>query len=164
MVDLMLKISEVDVVAAATACPGKYIAIVHGDVASVEDSVRTGEEAAGEYLVDSIIIPNVSPDVFPAVTGADMPERIEAIGVVESFSIATMLTAADAILKSADLAPMELRLGNGLGGKAFFTFTGDVAAVRTGADAALRVAGRDGLLVNAEVIPSPSDKLVSTLL
>ena len=73
--DQMVKISEVEIVTAASTCPGKYIAIVHGDVAAVEDSVRIGERMAEEFFVDSIVIPNVDPGVFPAITGATMPDR-----------------------------------------------------------------------------------------
>ena len=161
--DQMVKISEVEIVTATTTCPGKYIAIVHGDVAAVEDSVQIGEKVAGEFWVDSMIIPNVNPQVFPAITGATMPERIQALGIIESFSMSTMVIAADAILKSAELEPLELRLGNGLGGKAFFTFTGDVAAVQTGVETGRTIADEKGLLVNAEVIPSPSDRLIPSL-
>ena len=118
---------------------------------------------AAEYLVDSIVIPNVSPAVFPAITGATMPDKIRALGIMESFSLASMIIAADAILKSADLQPLELRLGNGLGGKAYFTFTGDVAAVETGVEAGKAIAEEKGLLVNAEIIPAPSDRLIPSL-
>lgn len=161
--DQMVKVSDVEIVTAGTTCPGKYIAIVHGDVAAVETSVSAGERVAGEYWIDSIIIPNVNPQVFPAITGATMPERIQALGIMESFSLSTMVIAADAILKSADLEPLELRLGTGLGGKSFFTFTGDVAAVQTGVEAGVNIAEKKGLLVNAEVIPSPSDRLIPSL-
>ena len=162
--DQMVKISEVEIVTAVTSCPGKYIAIVHGDVASVENAVQVGEKEAGEYLVDAIIIPNVNPEVFPAIVGATMPERIEAVGIMESFSIATMIIAADAVLKAAELQPIELRLGNGIGGKAYFTFTGDVAAVKADVDSSVAIAREKGLLVNAEVIPSPSERLVPSLM
>ncbi|MCG8484164.1 MAG: BMC domain-containing protein [Clostridia bacterium] len=162
--DRMVKISEVEIVTAGSTCPGKYIAVIHGDVAAVEDSVRMGVTTAGEYWVDSIVIPNVSPQVFPAITGATMPERIEALGIMESFSLATMVIAADAILKAAELEPLELRLGTGLGGKSFFTFTGGVSDVQTGVKAGKNIAEKKGLLVNAEVIPSPSDRLMPSLL
>ena len=161
--DQMVKISDVEIVTASSVCPGKYIAIVQGDVAAVTDSVNIGESLAEEYLVDSIIIPNVNAAVFPAITGATMPDEIQALGIMESFSLATMVIAADAILKAAELQPLELRLGNGLGGKSFFTFTGDVAAVETGVEAGKSIAEEKGLLVNAEVIPAPSDRLVSSL-
>lgn len=162
--DQMVKTSDVEIVTTGSVCPGKYIAIVHGDVAAVQDSVSVGERFAGEYLVDSIVIPNVNPAVFPAITGATMPDRIQALGIMESFSLATMIIAADAILKAAELQPLELRLGNGIGGKAYFIFTGDVAAVETGVDAGKKIAEKKGLLVNAEIIAAPSDRLIPSLL
>lgn len=161
--DQMVKASNVEIVTASSSCPGKYIAIVHGDVAAVQDSVRVGERMAEDYFVDSMIIPNVSPELFPAITGATMPEKIQALGIMESFSISTMILAADAILKAANVQPLELRLGNGIGGKAYFTFTGDVGAVEASIEAGKEIAEEKGLLVNAEVIPSPSDRLIPNL-
>ena len=148
---------------ASTSCPGKYIAIVHGDVAAVKTSIETGEREAGEYYIDSMVIPNVHPQVFPAITGASCTEEVDALGIMESFSIAAMLETADAILKAAELEGVELRLGNGLGGKSFFTYTGDVAAVRSGTDAGKAIVEKKGLMVNFEVIPSPSPLLVQSL-
>ena len=126
--DQMVKTSDVEIVTANSVCPGKYIAIVHGDVSSVETAVRRGEETA-----------------------------------VESYSLATMVIATDAVLKSAELDAIEIRLGTGLGGKAYFTFTGDVAAVKTGVNVGMEIIGDAGVLLNAEVIPSPSKKLIESL-
>lgn len=162
--DQMVKISEVEIVSSTTSCPGKYITIVTGDVAAVKASVELGEDLAGEFFVDSIVIPNVSDSVFPAITGATMPERMEAVGIMESFSLASMIIAADECLKAGEVEAIELRLGNGIGGKAYFTFTGEVAAVQSGADAGVAIAKEKGLLVNVEVIPSPSDRLIESLL
>ena len=162
--DQMVKISEVEIVTAQTICPGKYIALVEGDVAAVQDSVHIGEQFAGEYFVDSLVIPNVHHGIFPAITGATMPEQVTALGIFETFSVATMIIAADQILKAAELESIEIRLGTGLGGKSFFTFTGDVAAVETGVEAGRAVAESKGLMVDAEVIPSPSDRLVPSVL
>ena len=161
--DQMVKISDAELATATTVCPGKYIAIVHGDVAAVEESVEIGEETAGEFLVDSIIIPNVHPEVFPAIVGATEVEDIEALGIMESYSLSAMVIAADAILKCADLTALELRLGTGLGGKSFFTYTGEVAAVRDGDETGRAVLGEKGLLLNSEVIPFPSKKLIDSL-
>jgi microcompartment protein CcmL/EutN len=161
--DLMLKTAYVEVVSATPVCPGKYIAIVQGDVAAVESSISVGIETAGEYLVDSFILPNVHQAVFPAITATTMPDRIGALGIMESFSLASMIIAADAALKAADIQALELRLGSGLGGKAYFTFTGDVAAVEAGIEAGKAIVIEKGLLVDIEVIPAPADKLWATL-
>ncbi|HEY3369418.1 MAG TPA: BMC domain-containing protein [Prolixibacteraceae bacterium] len=161
--DLMLKTAYVEVVSATPVCPGKYIAIVQGDVAAVESSISVGIETAGEYLVDSFILPNVHQAVFPAITATTMPDGTGALGIMESFSLASMIIAADAALKAADIQALELRLGSGLGGKAYFTFTGDVAAVEAGIEAGKTIVLEKGLLVDIEVIPSPADKLWASL-
>ena len=162
--DKMVKVSEVDIMTCSPTCPGKYIAIVHGDVSAVEDSVKMGEQTADEYLVDSIVIPNVHQNVFPAITRTTMPDKIGAVGIIESFSIATMIIVADAVLKAANVEPIELRLGNGLGGKALFVFTGDLSSVESGIKAGQNIAIDKSLLVNSEIIASPSNLLVSNLL
>lgn len=161
--DQMVKTSDVDVISANSVCPGKYISIVHGEVSSVETSVKSGLNVAGDFLVDYIVIPNVHPGVFPAIVSATMPQDIKALGILESYSLSTMVIAADAVLKCAELEAIEIRLGIGLGGKSYFTFTGDVAAVKTGVEVGKEVVGEKGMLINAEVIPSPAAKLIKTL-
>lgn len=162
--DLMLKTAFVEVVTVTSVCPGKYIIIIQGEVAAVESSINVGIETAGEYLIDSFILPNVHEAVFPAITATTMPDELDAIGIMESFSLASMIIAADAALKAADIQALELCLGRGLGGKAYFTFTGDVAAVQAGIDAGKALVLKNGLLVDVEVIPSPSEKLWASLL
>ncbi|MFZ7101198.1 MAG: BMC domain-containing protein [Peptococcaceae bacterium] len=157
--DLLLKTASVEVVSATPVCPGKYIAVIQGDVAAVDSSINAGSAAAGEYLIDSFILPNVHEAVFPAITGATMPDETGALGIMESFSLASMIIAADAALKAADIQALELCLGRGLGGKAYFTFTGDVAAVKAGIDAGKALVLQNGLLVDVEVIPAPAAKL-----
>lgn len=161
--DRMLKTADVEVVSATPVCPGKYIAILQGDVAAVDSSISAGVEIAGEYLVDSFILPNVHQAVFPAITATTMPDGMGALGIMESFSLTSMIIAADAALKAADIQALELRLGSGLGGKAYFTFTGDVAAVEAGIEAGKAIIFEKGLLVDIEVIPSPDDKLWTSL-
>ena len=162
--DQMVKTSNVDIVTATTICPGKYITIVHGNVAEVESALRVGVDVAGEFLVDSTIISNVHPDIFPAIVSATMPERVEALGILESYSLSAMVIAADRVLKTAELAAIELRLGTGLGGKAFFTFTGSIAAVERGIEVGRETIGSErGLLINAEAIPAPSEEIIKNL-
>ena len=161
--DQMVKISEVEIVTAQTICPGKYIALVEGDVAAVQDSIHIGEQYAGEYFVDSIIIPNVHQGIFPAITGATMPHHVAALGIFETFSVATMIIAADQILKSAELEAIEIRLGTGLGGKSFILLTGEVAAVEAAIRAAEELEETKGLMAKSCVIPSPHPDMLKAI-
>lgn len=157
--DQMVKISDVEIETASSVCPGKYIVIVCGDVSAVEASVKKGEESAGDFLIRSVILPNAHEDLFPAMKGKKRPEKIDALGVLEASSLAAMVRAADVVLKAAELESIRLRLGDGIGGKAYFLFTGDVASVETGAEAGKDCLKREGKLIDCAVIAAPSEKL-----
>jgi microcompartment protein CcmL/EutN len=106
------------------------------------------------------VIPNVHESVFPAIGGAARVEHLEALGILESFSVASLIEGADAAVKSANVRLIELRLAMALGGKAFVTLTGSVAAVTSAIDAGARAIAQKGLLVNKVVIPSPRPELL----
>lgn len=162
--DAMVKASTVEIITAVSICPGKYIVIIAGDVAAVENSVRVGEQGAGEFLVDSFVLPRVHEGVFPAITAACMPPQTGALGIIEGFSAASTIIAADTALKAARVDAVELRIGSGLGGKAYFILCGDVSDVQKAVEAGKQGVMEKGLLVNAEVIPAPARALWSALL
>ena len=92
--DQMVKTAQVDLVTAQTVCAGKYIVVVSGEVAAVRSSVSAGIESAGSTLVDSLVIPNVDERVVAAMAGACPAEQVEAVGVVETFSLASAMVRA----------------------------------------------------------------------
>lgn len=63
--DQMVKISEVEIVTAQTICPGKYIALVEGDVAAVQDSVHIGREIRRRVLCGFLGDPQCASRHFP---------------------------------------------------------------------------------------------------
>ncbi len=157
--DNMLKTADVELLVGRTICSGKYMIIVGGGVAAVRSSVQSGVEQWQGAVIDSIVIPNVHPSVFPAISGANLVKEFGALGIIESFSVASLLKAADTAVKTASVQLLEIRLAMALGGKAFVSMTGDVSAVRAAVDAGAAEVAEKGLLVNKVVIPSPSPQL-----
>jgi len=162
--DAMLKTSKVELIVSRTICAGKYLVLVAGDVADVSSSVEAGAAKAGHSLADEFVIANIHPDVFPAISGCVQVEKLEALGIVETFSVSSLIEAADAAAKAASVKLLEIRLAMALGGKAFVTFTGEVAAVEAAASAAASVAGKRGLLVEKVVIPQPRQELLREMI
>lgn len=162
--DQMLKTANVEIIISTATCPGKYITLVHGDVAAVENSVKSAVRLGGEFLVDDLIIPNVDDQIFPAITGASSIEKIRAIGVIESFSIASAIVAADAGVKAANVELLELRLGSGIGGKSYVIMTGDVSDVNASVEAGVNIIKDTGNIVTFTVIPSPHENFKKTLI
>jgi microcompartment protein CcmL/EutN len=157
--DAMLKAASVELILNRTICSGKFITLVAGDVAAVESSVKAGIGSGAETVVDDFVIPNVHPQVFEAISGNIIVEKPDAIGVVESFSVGSLIEAADAAAKAAEVQLMKIHLAMAIGGKAYFTMTGDVAAVEAAVDAAREIISRKGLLTYAVVIPGPRPEL-----
>ncbi len=161
--DAMLKAAEVEILLSRTICSGKYMVLVGGDVAGVTASVEAGIAIGEGTVIDTFVIPNVHASLFPALGGTAKVTSLEALGIIESFSVASMIEAADAAAKAAKVQLIELRLAMALGGKAFVTLTGDVAAAQAAVDAGAAVVASKGLLVNKVVIPAPRRELLSEI-
>ncbi|MDQ7822128.1 MAG: BMC domain-containing protein [Candidatus Eremiobacteraeota bacterium] len=162
--DAMVKVAEVDLIEAHPICAGKYMVLVTGNVDAVRTSVRRGEEVGDLHIVDTFVIPNVHPQVAPALRASTAVDRLDALGVVETFSAASAINAADAAVKAAEVQLLEIRLANGMGGKSFFTFTGIVGAVQSASMAALELIKDQGMLVHSVVIPAPHEMMGRVIL
>jgi microcompartment protein CcmL/EutN len=156
--DAMLKMAAVHLLEADVTSPGKYIIAVGGDVASVAASVEAGVAEAADHLLGQVLIAHLHPQVLPAMQGQPGRAPVGAIGVVETATVAAVIRAADAAVKTAVVDLLELRMARGLGGKGYVTFTGDVASVQAGVAAASAAAG-PGDLVGTAVIPAPHPDL-----
>lgn len=161
--DAMLKAATVELISAQSICAGKYIVIVTGEVAAVEESVAAGKTVAGQKLIDSMVISHVHPQVPKAINACNEIGDVAAIGVMEAFSLCAAVVAADAAVKAADVELIDIRLGRGLGGKAFITMTGDVAAVRASVEAGENMPECKGLLAESIVIPHPHPDMIRAL-
>jgi len=162
--DSMLKVAGVELIEAHPVCPGKFIIVITGLLASVEESVSKGIDTAGDYLVDRLIIPNIHPQVVPAIRGTTDVKELEAIGVIETFSVSTAVISADAARKAANIELIEIRLAMGLGGKAYVTMTGEVGAVRTAVNAGCNAVKGDGIIISRVVIPKAHKDMGKVLL
>lgn len=157
--DAMLKMAAVQLLDAYATSPGKYIAVVGGDVASVAAAVEAGAAEAGETLLGKLLIAQLHAQVMPAIQGVPATHEVRAIGVVETATVASVIRAADAAVKTAAVDLLELRMAKGLGGKGYVTFTGDVGSVQAGVEAAADAASRDGALVATAIIAAPHHDL-----
>ncbi len=162
--DIMLKTSEIELVLSRTICSGKYMVMVGGDVAEVQSAVDAAETQLDYSIIDTFVIPNVHPDIFPALSGHSETDELEALGILESFSVASLIEGADAAVKAANVRLIEIRLAMALGGKAFCTLTGEVAAVTSAVESGADLISRKGLLVNKVVIAQPRKELLSEMI
>ena len=161
--DAMAKAAPINVALSQTICPGKYLVMISGDEDPVRESMEIGRHYAGNYLVDDILIPNVHEQVVPAVSAVQELSGLNSVGIIETFSVAGTILAADAACKAAEVKLIEVRLANGLGGKAYFTMSGDQSDIEAALAAGVAVL-EPAMLVREEIIPAPHQDLESILL
>ena len=162
--DAILKAADVELLRAHVVCPGKYIILIAGAISHVRNAVAVGQQVAPEVVVDHFILSNVHPSVFPALTATTEIEEVRSIGVVETFTLAAAIVAADTAVKAAPVQLIEIRLPFAMGGKAFTVFTGEVSAVRSGVNTAVAKLKDEGVIDSFTVIPSPHKDLIAKLL
>ncbi|HZS39738.1 MAG TPA: BMC domain-containing protein [Polyangia bacterium] len=159
--DAMVKKAPVELVLQRTVSPGKHLTLVSGEVADVEEAMRAGVDVAAHTLVDRLELPQPSVELLAALRREGIEPK-SAVGIVETFSVASTLLAADAATKAAQVTLAELRLADGLGGKAYFVIGGEQADVEAGLYAA-EIAIPAGLLLARELIARPHDDLLAHL-
>lgn len=149
--DAMVKRAPVSRIQTGTVQPGYYLVLVVGDVAPVQEAVQVGKETGQAALRGLVFLPNVHPAVVRALSGERAVQPTDALGVVETQTVAAAIHAADAGVKGAEVTLLQLRLADGLGGKGLVLFTGLVADVETAVMLGTAVAPSQ--LVRQAVIP-----------
>jgi bacterial microcompartment shell protein len=127
--DAMSKRAPLQVVRAGTVHPGRYLVLVGGLTADVDEAIAAGRAVGGSSLVDEVFLPDVHPDVVASIGGTRREDAGEALGVVETETVAAAIDAADAGVKGARVTIRDLRLADDLGGKGYVLFGGEVAEV-----------------------------------
>jgi microcompartment protein CcmL/EutN len=135
--DAMVKRASLAVVHAGTVQPGRFLVLLGGEVAEVEESLKAGRETIPDALSDHIFLPNVHPDVVRALSGRRSLKTDDALGIVETCTVPAAIHAADKGVKGAEVTLVEIRLADGLGGKGIVLFSGTVSDV----EAALEITG-----------------------
>ncbi|MBN1394707.1 MAG: BMC domain-containing protein [Pirellulales bacterium] len=160
--DEMLKAASIEILLARTICSGKYFIVVGGGVSDVETAIETGLKLADEAIIDHLMVANVHESVFPALGQSVTlePDQVGALGIVETFSCASVLAGADAAAKAARVTLFRIHVAMALGGKGLCLMTGTVADVTAGVRAAAEEARKRGLLVSETVIARPSRELL----
>lgn len=127
--DAMSKRAPLQVIRAGTVHPGKYLVLVGGMTADVEEAMQAGRSVAGEALMDVVFLPDVHPEVVASIGGRRLEDDGEALGVIETPTVAATIEAADAGVKGARVTIRDLRLADDLGGKGYVLFGGEVSEV-----------------------------------
>lgn len=159
--DALVKRATVTIRRAEPIEPGKYLLVFSGPVGEVEEAYDAGVAESAGTLLDRLFLPQVEPRVVLALSGTLPGQDIDAIAVVECFTVASAIVGLDAALKAAEVRPVDLRLAQDLGGKGFFVLTGELVDIEAAVDAAKGVITGDAMV---EIVARPHADFVDAVL
>ncbi|MFQ5525716.1 MAG: BMC domain-containing protein [Thermoanaerobaculia bacterium] len=161
--DAMVKRAPLLTLHAGTVHPGKYLVLAGGEVADVEEAWIAGRSTAPGFEVDEVFLPDVDPQVVSSLTGIKKPGPGVALGVIETRTAASTIRAADAAVKGASVDLLEIHLADGLGGKAYALFGGEVSDVEVAVETGVAGLRDPALLVASVVIPKIHEEMRENL-
>ena len=162
--DRMVKTAGVELLEAQTVCPGKYIALISGELSAVKASVERAMYTRPDEYIDSFVLGNPDPSIFPAIYGSTHIEDAKALGILETYDASAIIVAADTAAKTAIVDLIELRIAKGMCGKSYMLITGEVAACEAAIEKAKAQVGESGMFLDSSVIANPDRKLWEKIL
>ena len=162
--DQMVKTANVEIIEAQTVCPGKYIALISGDLSAVKAAVERAEMTRPDELIDSFVLGNPDESIFPAIYGSSQIDEVNALGILETYDAASIIVAADIAAKTAIVKLIELRIAKGMCGKSYMLITGEVAACEAAIEKAKASVGEKGMYLDSSVIAHPDAQICKTIM
>jgi len=93
--------------------------------------------------------------VVHSLLGTTSTDRKGAIGIIETFSAASAVKAADTAVKTSDVEIYDLRISRGQGGKGVVIVVGHVSDVTAAVESGARYAEAQGLLHGTSILANP---------
>lgn len=162
--DSMVKTAQVELIEAQVVCPGKYIALITGDLSAVDAAVENARVQYGEQMIDSFVLGNPHEGIFPAIYGTTHVEHISSLGILETFDAAAIIVAADVAAKTAEVELIELRIAKGMCGKSYVFLCGEVSAVEAAISRAKASVAETGMYLDSTVIAHPDPQICKSIL
>jgi microcompartment protein CcmL/EutN len=161
--DAMLKKSPVTILKSGTVHPGKFLTLLGGSVASVEEAYQIGLRLAAENMRDHVFLPDIHESVMDTILGARTHCSEEAIGVFETKTLCATVKAADKAVKGMKIDLVELRYSDDLGGRAFVIYTGRIEEVNAALDISVQSMENVKNFYQKTLIPRPDENLCMQL-
>ena len=157
--DAALKSANIDMVSAHPACPGKYEIILTGSISNVTAAINHINAKFEGYVIDSSVMGRIAEEVIEALFSTGEGERKGSLGLIETYSAASAIKAADVAVKTARVKIYDLRVSRGMGGKGVVMLTGEIGDVTAAVEAGAEYAKGQAQLSSYTTIAAPHENL-----
>lgn len=161
--DSMVKKAPITVLKSGTVHDGKFLILIGGSVASVEEAYNLGISIASDKIIDHVLLPDVHNQVHNAILGARNSCSYEALGVIESTTVAATIKSADAAIKGSNIDIVEIRIADDLGGKAFAIYSGEIEDIEAALMISKNSVTKKEYWIRDTIIPRLSEEIADQI-
>ena len=123
--DALLKRAPISMIKSGTVSRGRYLVIIGGSTASVEESLNEALALGQTGVLDHAFLPDIHSRLLEAVLGGRATVEQDAVGILETDTVSANVRATEQALKGTDVRLVELRLADyEMSGKAISLFNG----------------------------------------
>jgi microcompartment protein CcmL/EutN len=158
--DAMLKKSPIAFLKCGTISRGRYLVLIGGTTASVEEAVSEGLFLGGASVLDHVLLADVHPQVYDAILGQRRSAGPGAIAIIETATVSSNVRAAELAVKGTPVDLVEIRLADtGLSGKGLSIYHGELHDIEAAVDIAVGFLQSTGVEVGFRIISAPHEAL-----
>jgi microcompartment protein CcmL/EutN len=158
--DAMLKKSPIAFLKCGTISRGRYLTLIGGTTASVEEAVNEGLFWGGQNVLDHVLLADVHPQVYDAILGQRRAIGSGSLAIIETATVSSNVRAAELALKGTPVDLIEIRLADtGLSGKGVSIYHGELHDIEAAVDIAVGFLERTGVEVGFKIISAPHEAL-----
>lgn len=162
--DAMLKKAPIAFVKCGTVSHGRYLTLIGGSTASVDESLQEGMAHGGPSVLDHLLLADVHPRVYEAILGWRKPGNAGALAIIETDTVAANVRAAEAALKGTPIDLIEIRLADtGLSGRGLSVYQGSLPDIEAAIEIATRYVDQSGGQLRHRIISRPHEALVKQI-
>ncbi|MBQ9344505.1 MAG: BMC domain-containing protein [Kiritimatiellae bacterium] len=162
--DALMKKSPISLLKAGTIGCGKYMIVLAGTTASVEEARAEALYHGGEQVVDEVLLPDVHEALYDAVLGGALAVGEGPLFVLETPGVASCCAAVERMLKGVPVKLVALRLGDPqMGGKGLAVVQGSLYDVEAAQELATAEAEARGQSAQYRLLTAPTDFILKEL-
>jgi microcompartment protein CcmL/EutN len=162
--DALIKKAPLSLLKCGVISQGRYLTLIAGSPASVDESYREGLFRADAYLVDHMMLSDVDEALHDAIFGQRVPCRDGALGIIETLTCSCNLRATERMLKGTGVTLVEVRIADSLlHGKAVSIINGALHDVEAGVELAVDFLQQAEHPVVNRIITAPHEGLAAQI-
>lgn len=163
--DAVVKKAPIAVLKCGTISHGRYLTLIGGSTASVQESYREGLLHGKDSIIDHVFLPDVDPALHDGMLGKRTAGPWHgAVGIIETQTISANVLAAEKALKATPVGLVELRLSDSwLAGKGVSIYHGDLHDIEAAMEVAITHLQEAGIDVLYRIITSPHEAITQQI-